>query len=121
MQERQARLCTRESEERFGLTRAPSRVWPGLKPRLYLVPTVHRLRIGSVDCALLNDGDLPVAPEILFPREHRELWPPVETTSDGSMVISVICLVIWSDGQVVLVDTCAKVGWRPRFRMRVTW
>jgi glyoxylase-like metal-dependent hydrolase (beta-lactamase superfamily II) len=76
------------------------------------VPTVHRLRIGTIDCALLNDGDLPVAPEILFPRERRELWPAVETNADGMVVIAVSCLVVWSNGQVVLVDT--GDGMRPR-------
>jgi glyoxylase-like metal-dependent hydrolase (beta-lactamase superfamily II) len=75
------------------------------------MPTVHRLRIGTIDCALVNDGDLPVPLEILFPRERRELWPAVETNAEGSLVISVICLVVWSDGQVVLVD--AGNGTRP--------
>jgi glyoxylase-like metal-dependent hydrolase (beta-lactamase superfamily II) len=72
---------------------------------------VHRLRIGTVDCALVDDGDLTVPPEVLFPRARPELWPAVETNAEGSLVLSVICLVIWSEGQVVLVD--AGNGTRP--------
>jgi glyoxylase-like metal-dependent hydrolase (beta-lactamase superfamily II) len=76
-----------------------------------MVPTVHRLRIGTIDCALANDGDLPVPLDILFPRERRELWPAFETNAEGLLVLSVICLAVWSDGQVVLVD--AGNGTRP--------
>jgi glyoxylase-like metal-dependent hydrolase (beta-lactamase superfamily II) len=72
---------------------------------------IHRLKIGETECALVSDGDLQVPLEILFPRNRRELWPTVVTNAEGLLVLSVICLVIWSDGQVILVD--AGNGTRP--------
>ena len=73
-----------------------------------------RMRVGSVDCELVDDGLLAVPPEIIFPSSRREAWPPIETDADGRLVLSVNCLLVWSGGQTILVD--AGNGNRPGAR-----
>jgi hypothetical protein len=75
---------------------------------------VHRLQVGSVACALVDDGDLAVSPEVIFPRAHPERWPTFETNAQGRLVLSVNCLVIWSGGKTILID--AGNGTRPGAR-----
>ena len=75
---------------------------------------VQQLVVGSVHCLVVDDGDLAVPPEVIFPREHRERWPRFETDAEGRIVLSVNCLVVWSGGQTILVD--AGNGTRPSAR-----
>jgi glyoxylase-like metal-dependent hydrolase (beta-lactamase superfamily II) len=75
---------------------------------------VHRLQVGSVACAFVDDGDLAITPDVIFPRAHPERWPSVELNADGRMLISVNCLLVWSGGRTILVD--AGNGTRPGAR-----
>jgi glyoxylase-like metal-dependent hydrolase (beta-lactamase superfamily II) len=69
---------------------------------------VHALKVGQVDCWLVDDGSLAVPPEILFPRGRTST---LATNGQGLVELSVICLLLRSAGQVVLVD--AGNGTRP--------
>ena len=59
---------------------------------------VHALKVGQVDCWLLDDGALAVPPEILVPRDRREAWPTFQTDAHGLVEVPVICLFIRSAG-----------------------
>ena len=69
---------------------------------------LHALKVGDLDCWLLDDGRLAVPPEVLFPRGRASTLP---TNSDGLVELSVICLLVRSEGRLVLVD--AGNGTRP--------
>jgi glyoxylase-like metal-dependent hydrolase (beta-lactamase superfamily II) len=64
-----------------------------------------RMRVGTVECEVVDDGQLAVPPEIIFPAARRAEWPAIETNTDGRLALSVNCLLIRSDRQVILVDT----------------
>ena len=72
---------------------------------------VHPLRVGELECALLDDGELAVPPEVMFPSRRREAWPALETSADGLVVVPVVCLLVRSARGLVLVD--AGNGTRP--------
>jgi len=66
---------------------------------------MYRFRVGAVECAVLNDGDLFLPPEALFPPSRRSEWPPIQVDAQGHIAIAINCLLVWSDGKTVLVDT----------------
>lgn len=69
---------------------------------------VHALRVGQTDCSLLDDGELAVPPDVLFPRGRTST---LAANSQGLVELSVICLLVRSAGLTVLVD--AGNGTRP--------
>lgn len=66
---------------------------------------MHRFRVGAVDCAVVNDGDLALPPEIIFPPARRAEWPALTLDAQGRYACPINCLLVWSAGQTILVDT----------------
>ena len=66
---------------------------------------MYRFQVGALECASLNDGDLLLPPEIIFPVSRRAEWPTFRLDDQGRMAIAINCLLVKSGGQTVLVDT----------------
>lgn len=68
-------------------------------------PVARRLTIGNVAVALLYDGAIRIAPEVILPAERRQEWPPLALDDEGIWECPVSCLLVWSKAGLVLVDT----------------
>lgn len=68
-------------------------------------PGWYRFRVGALDCAIVDDGDLLLPPEILFPPPRRAEWPPLELDAAGRYVCPLACMLVWTGGRLVLLDT----------------
>ena len=66
---------------------------------------MYRFQVGAIECVSLNDGDLLLPPEVIFPVSRRAEWPPVSLDDQGRMAIAINCLLVKSGEQIVLVDT----------------
>lgn len=67
--------------------------------------TCHRFRIGSLECAIVDDGDLLLPPEIIFPATRRAEWPPLELDAEARYVCPIGCMLVWAGREIVLLDT----------------
>ncbi|MBI2321941.1 MAG: MBL fold metallo-hydrolase [Chloroflexi bacterium] len=65
---------------------------------------MHRVRVGAVDCVVVNDGDLALPPEVLFPPARRAEWPALSLDERGYYSFPINCLLVWSAGQTILID-----------------
>jgi glyoxylase-like metal-dependent hydrolase (beta-lactamase superfamily II) len=66
---------------------------------------MHRFRVGTVDCAVVNDGDLALPPEVVFPPERRAEWPRFAPDAQGRLTFPINCMLVWSEDRTILVDT----------------
>jgi glyoxylase-like metal-dependent hydrolase (beta-lactamase superfamily II) len=65
---------------------------------------LHRFAVGDVAAALVYDGSIRIAPNVIFPADRRSEWPEQELDSAGEFLCPVSCLLIWSSNGLVLVD-----------------
>lgn len=66
---------------------------------------MHRFRVGNVECAVVSDGQVTLPPERILPPSRRAEWPPVKIDAEGCVSVSLNCLLVWTAGKVLLVDT----------------
>jgi len=66
---------------------------------------VYPFRVGELDCAVVNDGDLLLPPEIILPPSRRDEWPPLELDVRGFCALPMNCLLVRSRESTALIDT----------------
>jgi glyoxylase-like metal-dependent hydrolase (beta-lactamase superfamily II) len=69
------------------------------------VTGLARFRMGSVECALVDDGTIAISLDRLFPAARRSEWPALPLDEAGRYHCQVTCLLVWSSVGLVLVDT----------------
>ncbi len=63
-----------------------------------------RLRVGGVECAVVDDSPLLLSPDVVFPAARRSEWPDIHLDEQGLYACPLQCLVVRPQGQLILLD-----------------